>query len=61
MNKNTMTDQLARAAAKDAADRRMNIAGRKAWSSGDYNLAVRTFNRLFPVRPMIETSKIFCR
>jgi len=37
---------LARAVAVDAANRRMRKAGRTSWSRGDYNEAVRVFNRL---------------
>jgi hypothetical protein len=40
---------MAMAAGKDAADRRMRAAGRTKWNRADYNLMVRTFNRLFPV------------
>ena len=44
-----MSDQMVRAAAQDAANRQMRAAGRKVWNRADYNLACRTFNRLFPV------------
>lgn len=42
------TYSLAMAAAKDAANRRMRAAGRTAWSRGDYNHSVETFERLYP-------------
>ena len=44
----SMTYDLAMAAAKDEANRQMRSAGRKVWSSDDYNLAVQTFERLLP-------------
>jgi hypothetical protein len=44
-----LTRELAQAIAKDEANRRMKKAGRKAWSRGDYNLCVKTFNKLWPV------------
>lgn len=40
--------QMARAAATDTANAQMRTAGRTAWSRADYNLAIRTFNDLFP-------------
>ena len=42
-----LTMALAHAAAEDAANARMRKAGRASWTKGDYNLAVRTFNRLW--------------
>lgn len=48
MARMTMTSAMARAAAQDAANRQMRKAGRKKWSRADYNLAVRTFDRLWP-------------
>lgn len=45
----TLTRDLAQAIAKDEANRRMRKAGRKAWSRGDYNLCVKTFNKLWPL------------
>jgi hypothetical protein len=43
-----MTQQLARAAATDAANRQMREAGRTKWNEDDYDLAAREFNRLWP-------------
>jgi len=43
-----MTYHLAMAAGKDAADRNMREHGRPKWNRSDYNVAVRTFNRLYP-------------
>lgn len=45
----TMTRDLAWAAAMDEANRSMRRGGRKAWSREDYNVAVDTFNRLWPL------------
>jgi hypothetical protein len=45
----TMTYELAMAAAKDAADRRMRKANRTKWNRADYNEMVRTFNGLYSV------------
>jgi hypothetical protein len=45
----TMTRQIAWAAATDAGNLSMRKAGRTAWSRKDYNVAVRTFNKLWPV------------
>lgn len=42
-----MTEQIARAAAKDAANRQMKREGRTCWSEEDYNLAVETFEQLW--------------
>lgn len=44
-----MTREFADAAARDAANARMRKAGRKAWNDADWNVAVRTFNRLWPL------------
>ena len=44
----TMTYDIAMAAARDAGNARMRKAGRTAWNRGDYNEMVRTFNRLWP-------------
>ena len=41
-----MTYELAMAAGRDAANRRMRNAGRTKWSRGDYNQAVKVFNYL---------------
>ncbi len=38
--------QLARCAGEDAANRRMRKAGRKAWSAGDHEDAVRVTEKL---------------
>ena len=48
MRRITLTRSFAWALATDAANTRMRKAGREAWSAGDYNVAVRTFNRLWP-------------
>jgi hypothetical protein len=48
--KPTWTYDLAVAASWDAATRSMRKAGRTAWSEDDFNLAVDTFNRLYPER-----------
>lgn len=42
------TQQLANAAATDAANRQMRASGRTIWNEEDYNLACRVFERLFP-------------
>ena len=44
-----MTYRTAMAAGEDAANRQMRKAGRTKWSRADYNIAARTFNRLYPV------------
>jgi hypothetical protein len=43
-----ITDDIARAASADAANRGMRADGRKVWSLSDYNLAARTFGLLMP-------------
>jgi hypothetical protein len=43
-----MTREIAWAIAQDAANASMRADGRKAWNADDYNLAVQTFNRLWP-------------
>ena len=43
-----MTRVLAMAIAADTANRQMRKAGRKSWNHDDYNLACRTFNKLWP-------------
>ena len=43
-----LTREIAYAASRDAGNRRMRRAGRSKWSRGDYNAAVREFNRLWP-------------
>jgi hypothetical protein len=45
----TMNYELAMAAAKDEANRRMRKQGRKHWNRQDYNAAVKEFNRLWPI------------
>lgn len=42
----TMTRTLAYAAGRDAANRRMQKAGRTKWNAADFNHAARTFARL---------------
>ena len=44
--KRKWTYELAMAAAKDSANRRMLAAGRTKWNRADYNMAARTFDRL---------------
>ena len=44
-----LTRELAFAIAQDEANRRMRKAGRKKWNRSDYNHAVITFNKLWPV------------
>lgn len=44
----TMTPQIARAAAWDAANRNMRKNGRKVWNEEDYNVAVAEYDRLWP-------------
>ena len=43
-----LTYDLAMAAARDAGNRSMRKAGRKAWNEHDYNAAVQEFHRLIP-------------
>ncbi len=42
----TMTEDIARAAARDAANRQMRAAGRTSWNMDDLLLAGRTFREL---------------
>lgn len=46
--RSALTRSLAWSAATDAANRAMRARGRRAWSRADYNVAVRTFARLWP-------------
>ena len=46
----TLTSDLSRAAAQDAANRQMREAGRTVWSMEDYNLATAEFGRLEDAR-----------
>lgn len=46
-----LTYELAIAAARDAANRRMRAGCRKQWDDDDYNAAVREFHRLIPYLP----------
>lgn len=48
MPRMTLTCEFARAAATDAGNENMRQHGRKRWSRQDYNVAVRTFNKLCP-------------
>jgi len=41
-----LLERLARYGAQDEADRNMRKDGRKAWNADDYNIAVRTYNKL---------------
>lgn len=43
-----LTIDIARAAAQDAGDRSARKAGRAQWNQIDWNVAVETFNRLWP-------------
>ena len=54
MARPTMTREIAWAAAQDEANRSMRKAGRKAWSRDDYNAAVETFDRLWPIERELE-------
>lgn len=49
-----LTRDLAWAAAQDAGDASMRKAGRTHWSAEDYNVCVRTFERLWPEERDIE-------
>jgi hypothetical protein len=53
----TMTEAVARAAAKDAAHEQMRREGRTAWNMSDLNLAAATFNRLWPLKGEYWTKK----
>lgn len=44
----TIPYALAMAAARDAADAQMRQEGRTTWAKKDWNLACRTFDRLYP-------------
>jgi len=54
-----LTEAIVRAASQDAANAQMRAAGRSKWSREDYNLAVETFNRLWPNEP-IQKDKREC-
>ena len=54
----TLTRDLARAAAADAANRQARAAGRAAWSEEDYNLACAEFERLCPTCPACTESRL---
>ena len=43
-----MTQEIAMAAAMDAANRNMMIWGRQKWNFEDQNIAIREYNRLLP-------------
>lgn len=43
-----LTREIAYAAGRDVANRRMRAAGRNAWGEGDYNAACAEFERLCP-------------
>ena len=45
------TYELAMAASRDAGNRSMRAAGRTAWNEDDWNVAVATFERLYPAPP----------
>ena len=44
-----LTSDLAWSISKDAGNVAMREGGRKAWNQADYNEAVKTFNRLWPI------------
>ncbi len=46
-----ITYEIARAAAMDAANRRMKAEGRMVWNQEDYNEACRELERLWPSTP----------
>jgi hypothetical protein len=48
-NRPALTEDMARAAGRDAANRRMRAAGRTVWNRADFNLAARTLSTLSPV------------
>ncbi len=43
-----LTEDLARAASKDAGNMSMRNAGRKSWNEDDWNASVAEFERLWP-------------
>ena len=45
-----LTEELARAAAMDAANRNRRKSGRKKWNKEDYNVAVQELNRLLKLK-----------
>ena len=47
-----MTEDIARRAATDAANRSMRAAGRTRWGREDYDVACRELNRLWPEAPV---------
>ena len=47
--KPTMTYEIARASAHDAADRQMRGAGRSRWNVDDLDLATSEMERIYPV------------
>jgi hypothetical protein len=50
------TYHTAMAAAQDEACRKMRREGRQTWNQDDYNLAARTFNRIFPLAEAVAES-----
>lgn len=50
----TMTYELAMAAGRDAANRRMRSEGRTRWNEDDYNEAVRVFEALWPLEALTD-------
>jgi hypothetical protein len=44
-----LTEVLARAAAKDAANAQMRKAGRKKWNIDDWNLSCQVLRKLWPI------------
>jgi hypothetical protein len=55
--KETMTYELAMAAAKDAANAQMRMAGRTSWNDKDMALAVAMFEKLWPEERDIEAAR----
>jgi len=53
-----LTRNLAWAAAMDAANARMRKSGRKAWDLDDYNSAVATFDRLWPLAAELASKEL---
>lgn len=43
----TPTAEIARAIARDEANRNMRAHGRTAWNEDDYDVAVETFHRIY--------------
>ena len=48
------TYDLAMAAGRDAGSANMRQHGRRGWNEDDYNVATRTFHRLYPLKPLLR-------